>query len=1649
MNWELVSSNDADDDKRGFIQHQVFFNNNGTIQPLVQARWPDIPYTKATTTTYADVAHMAKGSGHSYNVTVAGSPIAWFTNDNSHISMPDSIRNALPGALITYQPATMCFSRTNRIPSSGAFDNRDDSVEDEITMKAEYLKSENQYSTSTFYGQYNYNYLNIGCGYHIWGKKDFLDAPGEWFREPDLNDGGGDNGTLYVWMPDNQAPGDRIEAKRRMQTVIIGNMNESENPNDTTRDGIVLENLTFLGGGISVSRNSDNLTIRGCTFLYASWLEDQRFTYTARWDRRSLLLAASGALIENCNFYHCETGIELNGRNNIVRNCVFRYIGVNSLFQAIKSHWQDCLSNDGSLAQRNLVEHCTFLDTAYTAIQLSKGLDVKYNDVSGTHRRGNDTGAISLAPNTDAMGAEVAYNFVHDSWPMPRNMENGCVFYGAHGIYNDRGSSNITIHHNVVWNMSGPEIGILPGASGSGDSNRYWDHNTVDGSMDIASESGKLNTTVRNNLAESFPASASSITLIGNYGYKPGSAGWVNEAAHDYHLLPTSPAIDRGEDITSGGGYYQTYPPKQGAKPDAGAYEGTGLWEKTPGAFISEKEIASLNFTFTTDVEGNFSANVTGFPIGRGLPHDFKVIVPGQSGGGTIFNTINATTGEVVATITNIPTGGLTGNQTISVKIGNGDAIQVGTANLDTLAIYNIENEVTKIVPWEGGINLTLNGKHFSPSMAHLYSRNITISNPSNTDLYSYPILVILDTASIVTAGKMQSDGRDIRFTWNGNDLDYWIETGTMNTNATRIWVKIPKIEASGTSFQMSYGDSSRTAKSDGTKTFAFYDGFDSGSLNPSFWTTSAPTVNASTSNVTVSNGQLVLSGNQVNGEVRPWAALPDSSFENERSKTLYPTGSFIIESKVQVVKSGGQTNPPSLNWLGHFGHSNQDSIMAISSGKIAYYLSGSGWKDPETGGSPTVSTGLVNQATVTIGYAIYDISGSNATVAHYENGSYKSKRLNQQVIHSSGYPNNRGKWAFNPRANGEFEVRIDDVRIRPWVPNEPTTSVGSEVQGNPLRVLVNNVDATNVTYVNSNKITFTLPAFTGTYADLPKPVDVKVILPDGKNTTLANGIEYRDLAPPVWLGNLPQVDTITKYRFRVRGKINEEGTLYYVVVTDNATPPTSEEVKAGVDYRGVTVVQSGNITLQANTESSCFVNGLSRDTAYDVYIVAEDKAKPNKNIQTTPQKFDVTTPSSDTMIWDGEANDGAWGTQENWHLNLTPDEWDVARFSSNATVNITTSSKLKELVLDPGRSLSLGGTSNLTISSSVTIPTTSSLISHATLEGSATVSLSGTFINNGTLSTPTLIIQTGGHFTANGTVNSNITVQSGGMMTGSGNLTESVTLSSGGTLNPGSDGTLGTLSFQGNGARNLTLAGTLALDYSGSSGCDTIEGIGDLNLSGCTLSLTNIGAQLTANQSYTILTYNGTRTSSFVSVPGGVNVEYDVDLGNGWKGVRITIVVYLISYDANGGSGTIPVGTKFHDVPYVLSDGSLLSRIGYTLVRWNTSQDGTGISYNLGANYTTNENVTLYAQWTPNTYLVTFDKQGGSAGSDNVTATYDAEMPSATAPTRTGYTFGGYFTAPNGGGTKYYNADMSSAATWNITNNTTLYAKWTPNTYL
>ena len=175
----------------------------------------------------------------------------------------------------------------------------------------------------------------------------------------------------------------------------------------------------------------------------------------------------------------------------------------------------------------------------------------------------------------------------------------------------------------------------------------------------------------------------------------------------------------------------------------------------------------------------------------------------------------------------------------------------------------------------------------------------------------------------------------------------------------------------------------------------------------------------------------------------------------------------------------------------------------------------------------------------------------------------------------------------------------------------------------------------------------------------------------------------------------------------------------------------------------------------------------------------------------------------------------------------------------------------------------------------------------------------------------------------------------------------------------------------------------------------------------------------LGALASYTVA-YNGNKPSSAsgtpTSVPGNQTKWYGENLTLSTTKPTLaqdTISNYTITYDYQNGTGSP-------------SSASAIKKRTWTLnssYPWNTKADGTGTKYAAGATYSGNAALTLYAQWSSST-------SGGSV-----------TLPT---PTRSSYTFGGWYTAANGGGTKAGNA----GATYTPNTSIKLYAKWIPNTY-
>ena len=121
--------------------------------------------------------------------------------------------------------------------------------------------------------------------------------------------------------------------------------------------------------------------------------------------------------------------------------------------------------------------------------------------------------------------------------------------------------------------------------------------------------------------------------------------------------------------------------------------------------------------------------------------------------------------------------------------------------------------------------------------------------------------------------------------------------------------------------------------------------------------------------------------------------------------------------------------------------------------------------------------------------------------------------------------------------------------------------------------------------------------------------------------------------------------------------------------------------------------------------------------------------------------------------------------------------------------------------------------------------------------------------------------------------------------------------------------------------------------------------------------------------------------------------------------------------------------------------DKITVTRTGYIFLGWYT--EATGGTQVTKANSKIRSDMDIYAHWREgNTVTVTFDKTGGTGGTDSIKAKECTDMPAITVPARDGYTFLGYYD-DRYEGKQYYKVDGTPTGQWDKPDDTTLYAHW------
>ena len=162
----------------------------------------------------------------------------------------------------------------------------------------------------------------------------------------------------------------------------------------------------------------------------------------------------------------------------------------------------------------------------------------------------------------------------------------------------------------------------------------------------------------------------------------------------------------------------------------------------------------------------------------------------------------------------------------------------------------------------------------------------------------------------------------------------------------------------------------------------------------------------------------------------------------------------------------------------------------------------------------------------------------------------------------------------------------------------------------------------------------------------------------------------------------------------------------------------------------------------------------------------------------------------------------------------------------------------------------------------------------------------------------------------------------------------------------------------------------------------------------------------------------------------------------------------YKLTYDANGGEGTVPTDSNNYakgTYAQVVS-GKGLTREGMIFLGWSKDRTAVSPAYYPGGSVKIDGNTTLYAVWgTPTgkaaiTYHSNFDPNETCDG-ENVWVNSKVKVDSYAAtglPSHTGYEFTGWNTARDGNGTAY---DVDDTVRLTASGND-LYAQWEAKTY-
>ena len=397
-----------------------------------------------------------------------------------------------------------------------------------------------------------------GFWFYLFGKLELLDDPGEWFYD-------GSNQDLYLWSPDSTIP-QAVEVKQRNFAFDLSD-----------RSYVILRNLNLFANTITTSDRSTGIIIDGINAKYVSHhmtLPPLPLSEKAPNSDDGIFLAAHAH----------DTGIQLRGNNHVLMNSVIDGSSGNGVLLEGNNHrvTNNVIVNTNYKASYaaavrlngngHRISHNTINRTGRDAISWDwhtagtdgRNLESAYDDISEFGMLSTDLGAIYVCCYVNLAEGAIHHNWIHDAQAFS-------PFWGTRGIYLDLESFNSTIHHNVVWNLTGGKDNYNLTAGSPRGYERIF-NNTFLGEVDLNGEYIEARNNIFAGNKNLVADKASNNLFMGSdvqFSQLPQSESQpdLTKSLPDFTPKKDSLAIDAGIKIP------QITVDFQGKSPDIGAYE--------------------------------------------------------------------------------------------------------------------------------------------------------------------------------------------------------------------------------------------------------------------------------------------------------------------------------------------------------------------------------------------------------------------------------------------------------------------------------------------------------------------------------------------------------------------------------------------------------------------------------------------------------------------------------------------------------------------------------------------------------------------------------------------------------------------------------------------------------------------------------------------------------------------------------------------------------------------------------------------------------------------------------------------------------------------------------------------------------------------